>query len=80
MEPWLSLTVLAGKSRFLISIPKKVVRQAHRRNRIKRVLREALRQEPPLTAQTHVFKVFRSPKSMDLYIARQAVHELLHQD
>jgi ribonuclease P protein component len=86
MERWLSLTVSesrppktgASGPLVLISIPKKIVRQAVRRNRIKRVLKEALRQEPALTeVKTHIFKVFRAPEKVDLHIARQAVHGLL---
>lgn len=80
MERWLSLTVSAGKPQVLISIPKKVVRLAVRRNRIRRVLREALRQEPFTPSKTHIFKVFRSPEEVDLHIARKAVHELLHKN
>ena len=87
MEQWLSLTVSEFHSpKFgvpgplvFISIPKKIVKQAVQRNRIKRVLREALRREKPLTeAKKHVFKVLRSPENVDLNVARQAVHELLH--
>jgi ribonuclease P protein component len=62
----------------LISIPKKVVKQAVRRNRIKRVLREALKEERILERdKTHVFKVLRSPEGVNLQMAKQAVRELL---
>jgi ribonuclease P protein component len=81
MERWLSLTLSERPARplFLISIPKKIVRKAVRRNRIRRVLREALRQEPVSSpgAKTHVFKVLRSPENVSLHVAKQAIHELL---
>ena len=85
MERWLSLRVSeekdpeskAGKPLFLISIPKKIVRLAVRRNRIKRVLREALRNRPLAGEnKVYLFKVMRSPERVDLESARLAVHEL----
>ena len=85
MERWLSLRVseektLENKARkplFLISIPKKVVRLAVRRNRIRRVLREALRNKPFFEGnKTYVFKVLRSPEQVDLESTRLIVHEL----
>ena len=87
MERWLSLTVSEGKNPdmsatrglFFISVPKKVVNKAVRRNRIKRVLREALRHEVQLPAgKVHVFRVMRAPEGVDLKMAKQVVHELLH--
>ena len=85
MERWLSLTVSEGKSPkatprqrlFHISVPKKIVRQAVRRNRIKRVLREALRLETLSNGKVHLFRVLRMPQSVDLKDAKKAVHELL---
>ena len=85
MERWLSLRVSEEehpeskprKSLFLISIPKKVVRLAVHRNRIRRVLREALRNKPFFEEnKTYLFKVLRSPEGVNLESARVAVHEL----
>jgi ribonuclease P protein component len=85
MERWLSLTVSqekwsAGRTKkplFLISIPKKIVRQAVRRNRIKRVLREVLRNKPFFEkTKVYVFKVLRSPETVNLESARQIIDEL----
>ena len=85
MERWLSLAVSpasAGKKArfgYFISIPKKVVRQAVRRNRIRRVLREALRERAGLDAgKTHFFKVIRAPEGVGLAMAKKALHEILH--
>ena len=86
MERWLSLKVSEGKrpengtrkSSLLISIPKKIVRLAVRRNRIKRVLREALRSKPFLKEnKVYVFKVFRSPEKVSLESAQLAIHDIL---
>ena len=86
MERWLSLSVSEGKypntiaaqRPFFISVPKKVVNKAVQRNRIKRVLREALRHETLLpTGKVHIFRVTRAPEGVDLKMAKQAVHELL---
>ena len=85
MERWLSLRVSeektpenkARKSLFLISIPKKIVRLAVRRNRIRRVLREALRGKSFFEEnKIYLFKVFRSPEEVDLESARVAVREI----
>ena len=85
MEQWLSLTVYdekepKGKSPkpfFLISVPKKVVSQAVRRNRIKRVLREALKNETFFKEKkVYVFKVLRSPEKVNLKSARFMIDEL----
>ena len=85
MERWLSLTVSPAlvskkaRSGYFISIPKKIVRQAVRRNRIRRVLREALRACEGLEAgKTHFFKVTRAPEGVGLAMAKKALHELLH--
>ncbi len=84
MERWLSLTVSeekdtrgkAEKPFFLISIPKKIVNQAVRRNRIKRVLRETLRNRPFFEKKVYVFKVLRSPEELSLKSATLVVDEL----
>ena len=61
----------------MISIPKKVIRLAVRRNRIKRVLREALRNKVFFEKnKIYVFKVLRSPEKVNLESARLAIHEL----
>ena len=63
-EAWLSLEVVrrtAGpphRGRLLMSVPKKVVRQAVKRNRIRRVLRALARTEPFFKTEERVF-VFR---------------------
>lgn len=85
MELWLSLTVSeekfpknrARKSPFLISIPKKIVHQAVRRNRIKRVLREALKNKLFFEQnKIYVFKVLRSPIKVNLQSAKIVIDEL----
>ena len=87
MERWLSLTVSeaknpkmsAAKGLFFISVPKKIVNRAVRRNRIKRILREALREEPCLSAgKVHLFRVLRQPEVANVAMAKKAVYELLH--
>ena len=63
-------------SRVFISIPKKIVRHAVKRNRIRRVLREAFRGRDFGMGKTHVFKVTRFPESVDLAMAKKALNEL----
>ena len=60
--PWLSLRVSTlhdGKEdkspRFFVSVPRKVVRLATERNRIKRLIREAVRLDPGFKAEGKVF-------------------------
>ena len=85
MERWLSLTVSPNvphtkprKAPYFISIPKKIVRQAVRRNRIKRVLKEALRARGALPGgRVHFFKVTQAPEGVDLGMAKRALNELL---
>jgi ribonuclease P protein component len=84
MERWLSLTVSAGlpaknssPAPYFISIPKKLVRQAVRRNRIRRVLREALKGRVLAGGKRHLFKVVRPPKDVGLAMAERAIDELL---
>jgi len=85
MERWLSLTVFdeknpkngASKSPFFISVPKKIVPQAVRRNRIKRVLREVLRSKPFFKdKKIYFFKVLRCPQKIDFESAKILIHEL----
>ena len=66
----------ARKPLFLISIPKKIVRLAVRRNRIRRVLREALRGRAVAENKVYLLKVLRSPEKVNLESARLAVHEI----
>lgn len=82
MERWLSLTVLksspSGKHRVLISVPKRAVKLAVHRNRLKRVLREAVRRDPYFTTeQVFRLKVHESPKNIDLKLAQKTL-ETLH--
>lgn len=85
MDGWLSLTILKEdkpsarpKPLFLISVPKKIVKQAVRRNRIKRVLREALRGAAFLSEKkTFRFKVAKAPQSVSLAMAQSAIKELI---
>ena len=80
---WLSLRVLeesklnSAKS-FLISIPKKKVPLAVRRNRIRRVLREALRMHPVFqgNSKTFSFYVLRDPRSLSLREASDLLDQL----
>ena len=82
MEHWLSLTVLESpssktnprKARVLISIPKRTVKLAVWRNRLKRVLREAVRRDPFFVRdRIYRLKVNELPKKMDLDAARRAL-------
>ena len=85
MRQWLSLTVSEVKNpkknktprAFFISVPKKVVAKAVRRNRLKRVLREALRRAVLPGGKVHIFKVMRVPETVNLKTAQEALHELL---
>ena len=86
MERWLSLKVLesawsqasSGKARVLISIPKRTVKLAVTRNRLKRVLREAVRRDPFFAAgKIYRLQVREMPKKVDLDAAR-ATLEALH--
>ncbi|MBI3252435.1 MAG: ribonuclease P protein component [Candidatus Omnitrophica bacterium] len=86
-EFWLALKLLdrdaAGVKRsrkpFLISIPRKVVPLATARNRIRRVLREAIRAEglPPGGNGVYLFQVKNRPEKVDLETARRALGALL---
>jgi len=85
MKPWLALTVSKEKSPinklrkapFFISVPKKIVRQAVLRNRIKRVLREALRSKPFFEQnKVYFFKVLSFPTKVSLASAQLMVDEV----
>ena len=85
MRQWLSLTVSEPKTQkkssvsrpFFISVPKKVVAKAVRRNRLRRVLREALRRRVFPAGRLHVFRVTRAPETVNLQTATEALNELL---
>jgi hypothetical protein len=82
MERWLSLTVLdpspSPKARVHISIPKRAVKLAVRRNRLKRVLREAVRQDPFFGKKgVYRLKVNGWPALANVRAARAAL-EALH--
>ena len=86
MERWLALTVSGTtvpakhvkRPPYFISIPKKIVKQAVRRNRLRRVLREALRGRSILDGNKRlVFRVLRAPEDVGLGMAKEAVQELL---
>ena len=81
MERWLSLTVLKSSpsepSRVLISIPKRAVKLAVRRNRLKRVLKEAVKKDPFFTKEkTYRLKVLAWPKEAGLKEAQRALGSL----
>ena len=81
MEHWLSLTVFKTSSSetpsVFISIPKRAVKLAVKRNRIKRVLREAVRLDP-FFDKTKIYrlKVNQMPVKIDLKEARKALSSL----
>jgi ribonuclease P protein component len=81
MERWLSLTVLNNPSsetpRVYISVPKRAVKLAVKRNRIKRVLREAVRLDP-FFAKNRIYRlrVSEMPIQIDLKEAQKALSTL----
>lgn len=82
MERWLSLTVLdpvPPKSRRVhISVPKRTVKLAVARNRIKRVLREAVRRDVFFERDgIYRLRVHEFPRKLNLALA-QKVLEALH--
>ena len=82
MERWLSLTVskLVSSKAVHISVPKRIVKQAVARNRIRRVLREALKTNPCFREEkVYTLKVLRLPKTVDLYAAKKALECLYDQ-
>lgn len=84
---WLALKVTdaaktpdaAPKGAVFISVPKKVVRLATRRNRLKRLLREATRSKAVKSRRTLLFRVTRFPGDIGLAEASSAVERLLDQ-
>ena len=62
----------------LISIPKKTVRLATRRNRLKRLIREAFRKKSGLEpGKTYLFQVTQDPGDLGLKNAQEAMNRLL---
>ncbi len=85
MEHWLSLKVLDSSlsepaprtPKVYISIPKKTVKLAVARNRLKRVLREAIRLDPFfVTDKTYRLRVNGSPKTVNLGSAQKTLKAL----
>lgn len=85
MERWLSLKILespsfpkkprcSSKARVYISIPKRTVKLAVIRNRIRRVLREAVRLDSFFVdGRVYSLKVLRLPETVDFHSAREAL-------
>ena len=85
MERWLSLKVQNAmpsktrpvKGRVFISVPKRLVRSAVDRNRIRRVLREAIRLGRYFGKDQVVWlKVLKKPLKTGLHDADEALREL----
>ena len=81
MEHWLSLAVLKSSPsdtpKLLISIPKRAVKLAVRRNRLKRVLREAVRRDPFFVPEkAYRLKVLGWPEKADLRTAQKTLGAL----
>mgnify|MGYP003393129302 FL=1 len=85
MERWLSLIISdksvskkePSKKTVFFSVPKKAVRLATQRNRLKRLLREAARGFLPGDDRVYSFRVMRDPKSVGLESVKKAVNELI---
>ena len=81
MDRWLYLTVSespSSKPRVHISVPKRIVRLAVARNRIKRVLREAVKLDAFFNQNQVCFvRVQRLPLKVNLETARKAL-QMLH--
>ena len=85
MERWLSLTVRKvalptknlPKSRVYISVPKRLVKKAVARNRIKRVFREVVRLDSYfLGEKVYFLKVLSLPEKVNFFSAKEAVSAL----
>ena len=85
MEHWLSLTVLdpllsvpaLRRSKVHISVPKAVVKLAVNRNRLKRVLREAVKLDSFFAKdRSYRLRVKQMPRTVDLKSARKGLEEL----
>jgi len=84
MAQWLSLLVSPrkdfrrkpGRPKIVIAAPSTVVRFATRRNRIRRLIKEAVRRDPFFRAEAeYFFKVRRAPESPDLRTVEEAIRE-----
>ena len=81
LKDWLSLKILAAsptvKRRLpllLISVPKKTVSLATKRNRIKRLIREAFRQESGFYPdKDYFFRVTQNPSGVGLKEVKEAI-------
>lgn len=69
---------LSPRYRLLISVPKRSVRLATQRNRIKRLIRESIRLDGSFADadKTYLLKVLRDPGSIGLDEARRALRGL----
>ena len=82
-EAWLTLKVQLAPDRrssprFLLVIPKKVVRLATKRNRLKRLLRESLRTSALDPEKSYIFKVETFPGELKQPEVRITVGNLLN--
>ena len=81
MTGWLSLKI-SNKERsvpvLLISVPKKIVSLATRRNRIKRLIREVFRKETFFDKdKIYQFRVVQNPEDTDFEKTRRIVKDLI---
>jgi|GEM_PF-2875661 len=86
LKGWLSLKVQdkprsgndLHKALLLVSIPKKIVRLATRRNRLKRLLREAFRKESRLEPEkAYLFRVMQNPGDLGLKETKNIMNGLI---
>ena len=75
---WLSLKVLDSPKRsVLISVPKKIIPRAVDRNRVKRLIREAVRRDPYFEAEKRfTFKVLSHQPALKLQDVKKLIEEL----
>ena len=85
MESWLSLTIsgkdssekTSAKAVFFIIVPKKVVKLATKRNRVKRLIREAVRGDGFFEKEmVYRFKVKKFPEILDLGSVQKTINDL----
>ena len=86
LKGWLNIRVSnqskpgnhSRKASFLISIPKKIVDLATRRNRLKRLVREAFRKEVTIDLdKIYQFRVVRDPKDPGFDETQDVVRRLI---
>jgi ribonuclease P protein component len=66
------------KASLFVSIPKKIVRRATQRNRIKRLIREAFRQEDRLDPEkAYFFRVMQPPGELSLKEVKVSMNQLI---